>query len=118
ATTPYTGPNMGTPGAISDCLHHGYMVDFYSDRPFIDIRATGTEIASLNADTAVTTISGGIGFTMPYFSGTVSDLWVNSNGLVGFTGSPSNTSGNRDLPTTTTTPNGVVAAFWDDLTSH
>src|SRR5690606_34643850 len=112
------GTNLGTPGGSADCRIHGYLVDFFSDAPFIDIRDSGTSLPTLVADTAAAAIPGGIGFTMPFFSGTVTDLWANSNGLVGLSGTTNTTSANRDLTNTTTQTNGLIAAFWDDLTRN
>ena len=118
ASTTYDGANLGTPGGASDCRIHGYLVDFFSDVPFIDIRDSGTSLPTLVADTAAAAIPGGIGFTMPFFSGTVTDLWANSNGLVGLSGTTNTTAANRNLTNTTTQTNGLIAAFWDDLTMN
>src|SRR5690606_9466824 len=114
ASTTYDGANLGTPGGASDCRIHGYLVDFFSDVPFIDIRDSGTSLPTLVADTAAAAIPGGIGFTMPFFSGTVTDLWANSNGLVGLSGTTNTTAANRNLTNSTTQTNGLIAAFWDD----
>lgn len=120
ATAAYGGGSgLGTPGSHADACGsvNGYLLDFASPMPFIDISATGTEIASVNVDTAAAMVGRNLGFTMPFFGDEVSQVWVNSNGLVGFTGTPDTSAANRALGAGTAVRGvGLVAAFWDDLT--
>jgi hypothetical protein len=119
ATDSYDGgTSLGTPGGMSDCGTHGYLFDPFSNRPFIDITDVGTRSTILQADTAVSTLSNGLPFNFPFFNTVQTEVWQNSNGLIGFGNSnATNTSGNRDLHGTVTTANtGIIAGYWDDLT--
>lgn len=83
ATQVYAGTDRGSPGASgAGCLSPHYDVDFYSLRPFIDIRSTGTSLPGLHGSPNWGQIPGGLGFPMPYFGGTISDIWVVQNGAV------------------------------------
>jgi hypothetical protein len=112
------GVNLGTPGSLSDCGTHGYLFDPFSTKPFIDIRATGSRSTILHADTASSYLTNGLGFTFPFYGTMQDELWMNSNGLIGFgNANASSSAANRDLHGTLTTVNtGIVAGFWDDLT--
>lgn len=115
ATEAYDGTNLGTPGTVgSSCLNTLYDLDVASSKPFIDIASTGTPVAALQSSSGYGQIPGDLGFSMPFFSGTVSSLWVSSDGLVSFNPLTSSYSFNYAIPTTTA-PNNLVAPFWDDL---
>lgn len=117
ATQSYDGQNVGTPGAISDCVTSGYLVDFFSDKPFIDIRSIGSRSGYLNSNDKASYLTAGLGFTVPFFDSTYDQLWMNSNGLVGFVGTGDASNLNRDLYGSQTNVNtGIIAAYWDDLT--
>src|SRR5690606_3680140 len=116
------GPSgsLGTPGGHGgDCaLVDGYVVDFAANHPFIDIKETGTWLGTLLMPNQRRVIPGGLGFSMPYFGDYVSDLWVNSNGLIGLGTSPNTSSLNRNLGGTFTGDGkgeGLIAPFWDSL---
>lgn len=113
------GTNRGSPGTVSGgCVSTSYDLDPFSTMPFIDIAATGTDLPSVNTDTATTTVTGGIGFTMPFFTGTATDLSVSSNGLLVLNATGSSTSANTSTVPSTSTPNAYVAPFWDDLVNQ
>jgi hypothetical protein len=52
-------------------------------------------------------------FAFPFYEGTYTRLWVNTNGILGF-GEPVAYYWNRDIPDIYP-PNNAVFAFWDDL---
>ncbi|HRY83264.1 MAG TPA: choice-of-anchor D domain-containing protein [Candidatus Cloacimonadota bacterium] len=54
-----------------------------------------------------------LGFVFNYYGVNYSDVWVSSNGFVSF-GSGSNAWTNSVLPNSST-PNNLIALFWDDL---
>ncbi|MEW6486517.1 MAG: hypothetical protein AB1578_01205 [Thermodesulfobacteriota bacterium] len=56
----------------------------------------------------------GMGFSYPFFGNLKSSAWVSSNGFVSFSGTSIGTFGNHPIPTSST-PNDLLAPFWDDL---
>src|SRR5690606_16087572 len=69
STTRYDGVNHGTPGAGEGCV---YRLFRDSDRPAIDIAATGHDLTGfVNALNVIGQIPGGLGFQMPFFGSTV-----------------------------------------------
>jgi hypothetical protein len=55
-----------------------------------------------------------IGFGFTYYGTTYNNVYIGSNGLVGFTGTSLGQFSNTVLPTAGI-PNRMIAAFWDDL---
>lgn len=117
----YDGVNTGSPGTTgAGCRYANYDLDPAGAKPFIDITATGTDIPGLNVDNAVVQLPGGLGFTtipsFPYFGGTATSAWVSTNGWLSFDSQTASTYvySNPNIPSTSN-PNRVVAAFWDDL---
>ncbi len=81
------------------------------DYNWIDITGTGTSFHDDMGDDVV----GGpyaMGFSFPYYGGTVSDVWIGSNGAINFDGNYISLS-NYEYPTTS--HGGHIAAFNDDL---
>lgn len=118
SSLPYDGTNLGSPGMTAlGCVFPDYDFDPFARMPFIDIATTGTPLPALSDDDVYATVPGGIGFTLPFFSGTTTALSVTSNGLVLFTNSPSDSHwSNTSTVPSSSSPNGYVAPFWDDLT--
>lgn len=111
----YDGTNAGTPGILgTGCMRTDYDADVASSLPFLDIASTGTSIPAIVADSGYAAIPGDLGFTMPFFTGSVSQLSATSNGSVIFGAITTSYSSNAVIPSTST-PNGMVAALWDDL---
>lgn len=54
-----------------------------------------------------------IGFDFSYFDSSYSELYISSNGLISF-GSGTEAFANANMPDTTS-PNNIIAAWWDDL---
>jgi hypothetical protein len=92
---------------------------------WVDISAIGTPVPVLNGDDQN---SGAIpiGFSFPYYGNSFSSVRVATNGWLSFTSTVSTgpaSYSNTALPTGgTTSPENLLAAFWDDLdfrgTSH
>jgi hypothetical protein len=81
---------------------------------WVDISATGTQIASPSDDGYTGPYN--LGFTFPFYENQYTNVYVASNGFLTFgTGNGSLT--NQNLPNTTT-PNNLVAVFWDDMAPH
>jgi hypothetical protein len=76
---------------------------------WIDISALGTAV-TLADDNATAAIP--IGFGFPLYDSVYSELYIGSNGVLGFDEAISNRV-NTILPNTV--ENGLVAVFWDDL---
>lgn len=114
--------SFGTPGRHEGACaeSEGYEVDFASPNDFIDIRETGTLVLELHGTTAAYAIPGGIGFTIPFFDEVASELWANSNGLIGLSGAPSTSSANRLLGTGSgvASGQGLIVPFWDLLNTN
>jgi hypothetical protein len=54
-----------------------------------------------------------IGFDFSYFDSSYSELYISSNGLISF-GAGTEAFANANMPDTTS-PNNIIAAWWDDL---
>ena len=76
-----------------------------------DITATGTLLTGLADDNFVGPVS--LGFSFPFYENSYSEVYVSSNGFLSF-GSGNSSLSNQQLPSTTT-PNNLIAWFWDDL---
>ncbi|HEQ99713.1 MAG TPA: hypothetical protein ENO22_10280 [candidate division Zixibacteria bacterium] len=94
-----------------------YWVD--SDDPngpafeWVDISSTGTDYAGdLADDNYIGPIS--IGFDFVYYGTTYNEVYIGSNGIVGFTATSMEARTPRPIPTATV-PNAILALLWDDL---
>jgi subtilisin family serine protease len=84
----------------------------YEDAPFDWIDAsTGTNTGIASDDTSATV---SLPFTFSYYEQPFSSLKVSSNGYLVFGSSAATAYSNVAIPNTGS-PNGLVAAFWDDL---
>ena len=76
-----------------------------------------TGLGVLTDDSASTIMA--LPFTLDYFGAMATHFSATSNGFAQLwtsdMGTPSTSFGNLDLPDTSTTRNGIVAPFWDDL---
>jgi hypothetical protein len=75
-----------------------------------DISSTG-QMLSLNGDDVATTVA--LSFAFPFYGADYTSLSVCSNGFITF-GASSTTYSNQPFPSTSA-PNALIAAFWDDL---
>lgn len=83
------------------------------DYQWIDIAATGTNIAGLTDDNFVGPFP--IGFSFPYYGSMYTEFYVSGNGYIGF--GPNTSYGDRNnvaMPTAAA-PNNIIAWCWDDL---
>jgi len=116
STTRYDGVNHGTPGAGEGCV---YRLFRDSDRPAIDISATGHDLTGfVNALNVIGQIPGGLGFQMPFFGSTVSEVWVSSHGFASFGRLNDHYNQNRPMPQAVAPFTGIVAPFWTRLTNN
>lgn len=80
---------------------------------WIDVSGMGTEVTSqLDDDNYIGPFD--IDFEFPFYGGLYNQIYIGSNGIIGFaeTGMGSRTA--RPIPTATT-PNSLLALLWDDL---
>ncbi len=94
-----------------------YWVD--SDDPngptfdWVDVSATGTDVVGdLGDDDYVGPIP--IGFDFPYYGTTYNELYISSNGVVGFSETSVSSRTSRPIPYSSA-PNAILALVWDDL---
>ena len=80
------------------------------DFDWIDISAIGTEL-TLSDDSYSDALS--LGFQFPFYENSYNDVYVSSNGLLSF-GAGYTTTSNSNLPNSST-PNNLIAMWWDDL---
>ena len=123
----YTGtytPTAGGPVTLTATASVGALTDSQSaagtvdggyrvvEEPFswVDATAGGTRLTL--ADDAQASVA--LPFTFRYFGQPFTSLAVSSNGFLVFGPSPATAWVNSPLPNTAL-PNGVVAAYWDDL---
>lgn len=83
------------------------------DFAWIDISETGTSVEGLSDDSYAGPIP--IGFDFEFYGETYSEVYISSNGIVGF-GPPDNYSAlvNGPIPDADV-PNNFIALLWDDL---
>lgn len=98
----------GTLGASCRFAAQGYDVDAAAQAEFLDISATGLPLTG-----AVGAVAGGLGFSMPFFAGTVDLLTFSRHGWVGFGATAASDAANDAIPDASTPQVGLVAAFWD-----
>ncbi len=77
---------------------------------WIDISAIGVPIVMTDDDSYGPV---GIGFGFPFYDSTYADVYIGSNGVLSF-GAGTTARTNQDIPSVTT-PNNVIAMWWDDL---
>lgn len=80
---------------------------------WIDVSASGTDVVGDLGDDSF----GGpyeIGFDFPFYDSIYSELFIGSNGIVGFAPDNMGTRFKKSIPTETA-PNAVLAWLWDDL---
>jgi subtilisin family serine protease len=123
----YTGtytPTAGGPVTLTATASVGALTDSQSaagtvdggyrivQEPFswVDATAGGTRLTL--ADDAQATV--GLPFSFRYYGQPFTSVTVSSNGFLVFGGSPATAWVNTPLPNVAV-PNGVVAAYWDDL---
>ncbi|HWV39133.1 MAG TPA: lamin tail domain-containing protein [Vulgatibacter sp.] len=112
----YDGSNLGSPGAHGgSCKSQHYVVDWHSTLPFIDIEPTGLLLNQIAANDGVGQMPGGLGFTMPFFGGAVSDLWASASGFVSFGPLASDFPTARSLGGGGDPADGLVAAQWENF---
>lgn len=78
-----------------------------------DVSGTGIDIVGSLTDDS---FSGpyNMGMNFPFYGNTYSQIYVGSNGILGFTSTTLNTLSNVAIPTAAT-PNNFIAWMWDDL---
>jgi hypothetical protein len=112
----YSGPDVVFNAGGPDNFGY-YWID--SDEPdgpafsWIDISSTGTDIISqLDDDNYVGPID--IGFDFKYYGLIYNQIYVGSNGIIGFAQTDMDERANVPIPATAT-PNAILAWLWDDL---
>ena len=80
---------------------------------WIDIQTSGTEITGLDDDNFVGPIQ--IGFPFKYYGIEYTELYISSNGFIGFGPTDGYSSTSNKVMPTSTVPNNIVAWCWDDL---
>ncbi len=102
----YTGPDA-----------YGYyaydMFDGYSEHPnynWIEINSLGTMVANNDDSTSVVSLP----FTFRYYGTDYNTLSICSNGWIGFGSINSSEYSNEHMPSASS-PNNIVAGYWDDL---
>ncbi|GAA4733804.1 hypothetical protein Prum_012450 [Phytohabitans rumicis] len=92
-----------------DSYGYGCQVDARAFTP-----ADDTVLQALaGADNAVTQVS--LPFEFPFYGDVFDTVWVDTNGLLTFTEPGGSTPGRSMTIPAASAPNGLVAAFWDDL---
>lgn len=81
---------------------------------WVDISGTGTLIAAPSDDGFTGPYA--LGFSLPFYLNSYTDVYVNSNGHLTF-GAGGGSLTNQNMPNVST-PNNVMAPFWDDLAPH
>ena len=88
----------------------GFTVDDTIQVDFVDISTTGTPVALSDDSTQQLPI----GFSFDYYGMAYTNFWVSSNGFLSDADYGSGCCSGQPLPDPTT-PNGVIAGWWDDL---
>ena len=80
---------------------------------WIDISSGGTDvIGDLDDDNYIGPFS--IGFDFPFYGMTYNEVYIGSNGIIGFAPDAMDSRTSRPIPYSTI-PNAILAWFWDDL---
>ena len=113
-------PNIGYPvlrNAGGPDTYGYYWID--SDEPggpsfaWQDISATGVDLVDgLGDDTFIGPFD--LGFSFPYYENSYSQIYISSNGMVGFLSTDMNSRFKTAIPTAAT-PNNMICWLWDDL---
>ncbi|MDH4032183.1 MAG: C25 family cysteine peptidase [candidate division Zixibacteria bacterium] len=113
-------PNIGHPvlrNAGGPDTYGYYWID--SDEPggpafaWQDISTTGEDlIGGLVDDNFIGPID--LGFSFPYYENSYSQIYISSNGMVGFASTDMNSRFKTSIPTSGT-PNNMICWLWDDL---
>ncbi len=83
---------------------------------WIDISTTGTDVyGDLSGGDGYAGGTDGydFGFSFPFFGNTYTKFWIAADGFISL-GSDHDSYNNQNIPSTTT-PNDLIAVFWDDL---
>ena len=80
---------------------------------WIDISSTGTLVTGLSDDNFVGPFA--IGFSFPFYDSTFDEIYICSNGFVGFGPTDSYYSLSNNPMPSPSPPNNIIAWFWDDL---
>lgn len=83
---------------------------------WIDISGTGTDVVgSLNDDNFIGPFP--IGFSFDFFGNSYTEIYINSNGWIGFDSTDPGTAAGRNNVTipSAAAPNNMIAVFWDDM---
>jgi len=117
----YDGQNRGTPGAHgTTCSSDFYDVDWFSDRPFIDIRDTGVKVPELMVRFKNAWLPEAAGFTFPFFGSlvTTNNLWAAGSGTIALGGYATTSSSTIDkavdLYQQTISNTGLIAVAWGE----
>lgn len=106
-----TVPTHGGPDAFG-CTWADSNAAAGPDYGWVDISGMGTPVA-LSDDSYAGPFE--IGFPFPFYGEAPTQVYIGSNGLLGFADSPDLSSlSNTGLPNADA-PNGIICAFWDDL---
>ena len=104
-------PTQGGPDAFG-CTWADSNATAGPDYGWLDISSMGTPV-TLSDDSYAGPFE--IGFPFPFYGEAPTQVYIGSNGLLGFADSPDLSSlSNTGLPDATA-PNGIICAFWDDL---
>ena len=80
---------------------------------WVDVSSTGVEVTSLlDDDNYIGPYD--LGFDFPFYGQTYNQIYIGSNGVVGFATNGLDSRIGRPLPTATV-PNAIIAWLWDDL---
>jgi hypothetical protein len=80
---------------------------------WIDVSGTGTDVIDqLSDDSYAGPFS--IGFSFPYFDTAYTELFIGSNGIIGFNSTDMDSRFKTSIPSADT-PNDILAWLWDDL---
>ena len=104
-------PTEGTP----DELGNNWINSAHPDGPeyeWIDISGTGTLVTL--GDDAYTTEAVEMGIDFPFYGTSYSQVYISSNGFIGFDTTSMTSLSHQELPSETA-PNNLIALFWDDL---
>jgi hypothetical protein len=82
------------------------------DFDWLDISGLGTAVTLTDDSYTVTPVA--LGFTFPFYGVGYTDLYIGSNGVIGFSPDFLASLTNNPMPTPVI-PNNLIAAFWDDL---
>lgn len=103
----YTATYVPSGGAGS-CASSAAYTCTTSDQPF----ASAANLTTLSGDDIYTDLT--LPFDMPFYGGTYSKAWIDTNGIISFVDPNDSPAGNSSLPSSGK-PNAAIYPFWDDL---